>query len=106
MANLLYSQFTINPTDTGYVVETDFFDDGTSQTRAVGVGDATGAPVNFASLVTKARNALSNNQTYLAIPSPTQAQSVAQVAALTRQVDGLIYYLLHELTGLSSIAGT
>lgn len=45
---------------------------------------------NQAILLQKAANALNNNLSYLAIPSPTQAQAVAQVTALTRQVDALI----------------
>lgn len=52
---------------------------------------------NQAALLAKAATALSNNQTYLAIPSPTQAQAVAQVAALTRQVDALIHLAADDL---------
>lgn len=39
-------------------------------------------------------NAISANQTFLAIASPTNAQAVAQVQALTRQMDALIKYVL------------
>ena len=58
---------------------------------------------NRAALVQKAQTALANNQTYLAIPSPTQAQAVAQVAALTRQVNALIQLALNSF---DSTAGT
>ena len=43
--------------------------------------------------------ALTNNRTYLAIPTPTQAQAGAQVAALTRQNNGIIRQLLGLLDG-------
>jgi hypothetical protein len=49
---------------------------------------------NVVTLLQRAQTALTNNQTFLAIASPTQAQAVAQVQALTRQVDGLIRFLL------------
>lgn len=66
------------------------FDDGT-----VIVGPAAGTPLatqqaNQQTLLSKAQTALGNNQTYLAIASPTNAQVAAQVKALTRQVDALI----------------
>lgn len=49
---------------------------------------------NQGALLQRAQTALTNNQTYLAIAAPTQAQAVAQVAALTRQTNGLIRFLL------------
>lgn len=43
--------------------------------------------------------ALVNNRTYLAIPTPTQAQAAAQIAVLTRQSNGVIRQLLGFLDG-------
>lgn len=53
---------------------------------------------NRATLLTQARNALANNATYLGIGAPTNAQVVAQVQALTRQVNGLIRFAVNDLT--------
>lgn len=44
----------------------------------------------FLAIWAKSPQALSNNETYLAIPTPTQAQAIAQVAALTRQINAII----------------
>jgi hypothetical protein len=46
-----------------------------------------------------AKTALANNTIYLALNPPTQAQVVAQVAALTRQVDALIRLAVGDFTG-------
>ena len=46
-------------------------------------------PANEYSLHVKARAALTANATYLALPSPTNAPTAAQVKALTRQVNAL-----------------
>lgn len=45
-------------------------------------------------LLTNALSAIQNNVTFLAIPSPTQAQALAQVQALTRQIDAIIRVFL------------
>lgn len=45
---------------------------------------------NAGSLEAKARAALTANGTYLALAAPTNAQTVAQVKALTRQMTALI----------------
>lgn len=52
----------------------------------------------LSSLQDKAAAALTANSTYLAIVSPTNAQVVAQVAALTRQVDAVIRMLTNALS--------
>ncbi len=51
---------------------------------------------NSQSLQQKAQNALVNNATFLAIGSPSQAQAVAQVQTLTRQVNALIRMTLNQ----------
>jgi len=43
-----------------------------------------------AALLNKASNAVATNVTYLAIASPTNAQTVTQVRALTRQTNALM----------------
>jgi hypothetical protein len=53
---------------------------------------------NRQTIMASARAALGNNRDYLAIGSPTQAQVRDQVAALTRQNNGLIRVLINDLT--------
>ena len=48
------------------------------------------AATNNTTLRDQARTALDTNTTFLAVASPTNAQVVAQVKALTRQCNGLI----------------
>lgn len=52
--------------------------------------DEVKAETTRGSLRSKAVTALDTNATYLALPTPTTAQAVAQVGALTRQVNALI----------------
>lgn len=54
---------------------------------------------NRATVQTQAANALANNRTFVALASPTNAQVVAQVKALTRQNNGIIRLLLNQLDG-------
>ncbi len=49
---------------------------------------------NRSPLLAAAQNALDGNTTYLAIGSPTNAQAVAQVGALTQQMNKVIRYLI------------
>lgn len=55
------------------------------------------ARINETALRDKARNALTNNATFLADGSVTQAEAVAQVQKLTRQVNALIKLEVREL---------
>lgn len=59
------------------------------------------ASANQAALQAKAQTALTNNTTYLAIGSPTNAQVAAQVVALTKQVDALIKLTIQSLSDTS-----
>lgn len=54
---------------------------------------------NEQTLRTQARAALDANRTYLALATPTVAQTTAQVKALTRQVQALIRFTLDDLSG-------
>lgn len=65
--------------------------------------NANSAQSNFDILRSKAQTALSVNATFLAIASPTNAQVVAQVKALTRQNNALIRL---QIGDLSSTTGT
>lgn len=59
------------------------------------------ANANLAALLTKAANAIAANQTFQAIPSPTQAQGLAQIQALTLQVNALIRVVANQLSSQS-----
>lgn len=52
---------------------------------------------NRATIQQQATQALDTNRTFLALASPTNAQTLAQVKALTRQNQGLIRLLLNQL---------
>ena len=59
------------------------------------------APYNRDQLLGKAQQALTINATYLALASPSTAQSAAQIKALTREVNALIRLLLDEFDDIS-----
>ena len=58
-------------------------------------------PGNEGVLRAKAANALSTNATFLALASPTNAQTLAQVKLLTRETNALIRLLLGQLDDAS-----
>lgn len=58
---------------------------------------------NARTLHDRARQALTANDTFLALASPTNAQTLAQVRSLARQVNALIRL---EVADLDSTAGT
>lgn len=55
------------------------------------------ADVNRRTIESQGAAALTVNQTYLAVASPTNTQNLAQIRALTRQNQGLIRLLLERL---------
>lgn len=58
---------------------------------------ASAQQTNLIALTAKAGAAINNNITYLGIASPTNAQAVTQVGALTRQVNTIIRVVLGQL---------
>lgn len=61
--------------------------------------DADRDATNKATIRQQADTALGNNRTYLAIASPTNAQVIAQVRALTQQMNGVIRLILGNFEG-------
>lgn len=68
-----------------------------SQLAAQDAGAAIAA--NQSTVQQQAQAALVNNRTYLAVGSPNNAQVVAQMRALTQQVQGLIRLALQQFDG-------
>lgn len=68
-------------------------------TRSVIPYQTTPEADNYDSILASARSALAANRTYVALASPTTAQTTAQVKALSRQVNGLIRVLLASFDG-------
>jgi hypothetical protein len=58
---------------------------------------------NRTDVLDKARAALATNATYLAVGAPSNAQNLAQIRALTRQVNGLIKL---QLDDMGDVTGT
>lgn len=63
--------------------------------------DSSAITTNTATLLAKAKAALTVNTTFLGIASPTNAQVIAQVKALTRQVNALIKLEVRDLLDTS-----
>lgn len=62
---------------------------------------ASSEATTVADLLSRARTALEANTAFLAVTSPTTAQAVAQVRALTRQVNALIRITTRALDSTS-----
>lgn len=58
-----------------------------------------GFDTNGQALRSRASTALGDNRTFLNLASPTNAQTLAQVKALTKQMNGLIRLTLNKLDG-------
>lgn len=71
--------------------------DETAQLAAQDTADAQAN--NSVTLRQQAAAALAGNRTYVALASPTNAQTTAQVKALSRQVNGVIRLLLGQFDG-------
>ena len=95
-ADITTAAVTFQPVAGGGVIAT--FDDGTSPLTTTQVAQARirmmTADAAHEQLFTAAYQALSANQDFLAIASPTNTQAVSQVEALTRQIDALIKVVL------------
>ncbi len=70
--------------------------------------DAQGNPLvrvvddaNMLATLTKARNAIATNKTYIALASPSVAQTNAEVKALAQQVNALILFLGGDFSDVS-----
>lgn len=63
--------------------------------------DSTTATTNTAALLAKAKAALAANATFLGLASPTNAQVVAQVKALTKEANALIKLEVRDLLDTS-----
>ena len=67
--------------------------------RLVGTMEVPVEEDNRQAIIAAARTALATNRTYVGLASPSNAQTVAQVKALSRQVNGLIRVLLGDFSG-------
>ena len=74
-------------------------DTGDELTEAEATPNLKPRQANRINIIDKAKTAHSDNKDYLAIASPTAAQSRDQVVALTRQMNGLIRLVVKDLTG-------
>jgi hypothetical protein len=97
-ATVTADTFTTLPDGTTVETMTATYPSGATNNEQIVTPPAGSPAANLATLLQRAQAALVNNNTYLAIPSPTQAQAITQVAALTRQVDGLIRFLVQDFS--------
>jgi len=74
----------------------------TQEAAALAAEDAQNtANTNRGTLQARAQTAIANNVTFLGLASPTNAQTLAQVQSLTKQVDALIKLALGLLSDAS-----
>lgn len=92
---------TITLTDDAEKTITQTTDSVLKRVETVTVWKPGSAQFNRDQLSQRAQTAITNNDAYLAIPSPTQAQAVTQVAALTRQMNGLLRFNLNAYNDVS-----
>ncbi len=78
------------------------FRNGVLQNEVTEIVDITVPSITF-DLAGKARAALNANATFLAIPSPSNAQTLAQVQRLTRECSALIRLLGLQINGLEDL---
>jgi len=72
-------------------------DDGTVLTFDQAIDETPASVANRETIRVQARDALVGNRAFLDLASPTNAQTLAQVKALTRQANGLIRLALGAL---------
>lgn len=72
---------------------------GYADTFAWKPGAEPGTEINRRTVIDQAAAALQANRTYVALASPTNAQNLAQIRALSRQMNGLIRHLLGDFSG-------
>ena len=81
----------LNEEERPYTAEENAAADAAEAARAVGA--------NREVLTERARSALVSNREFLAVASPTNAQTLAQVRALTRQMNSALRLILGDLSG-------
>ncbi len=95
------SEETFDTPDATVVVTTRDIDGIVDAARTVTTTPKAGtSAANADELRDKATAALTANATYLALPSPTNAQNLAQIRALTREANALVRLLLGSLDSL------
>lgn len=75
--------------------------DGVEVDEATATPRLSDAQVTLLDIRAKARQAIIDNKTFLSIGSPTNAQSLAQVKALTRQMNAVIKLVVGDLMDAS-----
>jgi hypothetical protein len=71
----------------------------TVRNKTQGELDSARDQANNATIRSQATTALDNNRTYLAVGAPTNIQVVAQLRAVTQQMNGVIRLVLGKLDG-------